>query len=851
MSESKNRNDNSGELDGPSGARARKRQSGVQRVKLSRTKTEAHNMKLNKMTLHAKLTGSQKSQSRHGEIFAAIDVEHLVKPSLYPNTKKTEQDIRFIEETLTDGENFVFEFISHEHRTELIKHMECICVRKDGVIIRQGDEGDYFYIIVSGTVNVHVSQEQQELILAEVQKSSQRMSVSTESENDDVLMASLLTTEPVRKASRKARNNSLFVDCFTSAAAPGMIPPPLIPDDVLTRMSIDDTSSSVDGFEDDASFDVSPEKMQQWKEAKKQWEQKHTCLQKEAPISTLGPGDTFGELSLLYNCPRMASCVASSNASLWRLHVDTFRAVMAGIHGNVAFSRVEALKKVELFSGFDEAVLSRIAHALIPVRFRKGEYVGRKGECQSNFFIIQDGAVLLHNVGEGDAQHTDVKLGPGNCFGEESLSSGAHQRYDITALTDTVTALIMSKEHFEHRLGRLQDLLDTTNLANSLKSIPIFSKSEFWAHEFLDMAKKASVQTFKTKQVIAQAGKPIAPCLYVIRSGAIQITCEKKGTVNTFVSGDYFNDGLLKHNSAEGQLISSATIEVIEDAKVSVLSQEVIMSVVGSISRLGNPLPPISAKLDRNLKLDDLKKERVLGLGAFGKVWLVQCKNTGAIYALKTVYKKQIIRNKLYNHIMMEKNIMASVNHPFIINLITTFQDVRSLYFVTNFIQGGELFSVIHKPNSDGVNNDAARFYAANVIESLSHLHKRNICYRDLKPENVLIDKDGYCILIDMGFAKVVLDKTLTMCGTPEYLSPELVLHKGECKEDITLLLGSFFPSLLHLSKFLSLFTYHAFQDTIEEPMTGPLESWCMKLLLDSLLFIVRELINKVCSEEL
>mmetsp|Transcript_25399 Transcript_25399/g.38035 ORF Transcript_25399/g.38035 Transcript_25399/m.38035 type:complete len:395 (+) Transcript_25399:1510-2694(+) len=383
------------------------------------------------------------------------------------------------------------------------------------------------------------------------------------------------------------------------------------------------------------------------------------------------------------------------------------------------------------------------------------------------------------------------------------------------------------------------------------KSIPIFSKSEFWAHEFLDMAKKASVQTFKTKQVIAQAGKPIAPCLYVIRSGAIQITCEKKGTVNTFVSGDYFNDGLLKHNSAEGQLISSATIEVIEDAKVSVLSQEVIMSVVGSISRLGNPLPPISAKLDRNLKLDDLKKERVLGLGAFGKVWLVQCKNTGAIYALKTVYKKQIIRNKLYNHIMMEKNIMASVNHPFIINLITTFQDVRSLYFVTNFIQGGELFSVIHKPNSDGVNNDAARFYAANVIESLSHLHKRNICYRDLKPENVLIDKDGYCILIDMGFAKVVLDKTLTMCGTPEYLSPELVLHKGECKEDITLLLGSFFPSLLHLSKFLSLFTYHAFQDTIEEPMTGPLESWCMKLLLDSLLFIVRELINKVCSEEL
>jgi len=543
-----------------------------------------------------------------------------------------------------------------------------------------------------------------------------------------------------------------------------------------------------DDKSDDDSFDAPPpQQLQQWKEEKHKWDQKHLQVQKEPPVATLGAGDTFGELSLLYNCPRLASCLTGSNATLWRLHMKTFRAIMGGhTHkdptdgsGGSSFSRVNALKRVELFSNLDEAAISRIAHALIPVRFRKGELIGRKGEVGSNFIIIQAGEVILHNVGEGDSQHKNVKLTTGTCFGERSLLTGEKSNFDATALSDTVIALIMSKEQFENKLGPLQDLLDVSTLANLLLSIPIFRTSEFEQHEYYSMAKEATLSKFKKGYIIAKAGKPTQSCLYVVRHGKIQISDEKKGTVNMFLHGDYFNDDLLQHDRSKGELISNKTIEVIEDAEVSVLSQETIIRILGSTSRLGKPLPPISAKLDRNMKLDDLRKERVLGLGAFGKVWLVQSKTTDAIYALKTLDKKQIIKHKLDKHVMREKNIMASVDHPFIINLITTFKDTQSLYLLINFIQGGELFTLVHKEESDGVDNDAARFYAAGVLESLSHLHKRNICYRDLKPENVLIDKDGYCILIDMGFAKVVLEKTFTMCGTPEYLSPELILHKG------------------------------------------------------------------------
>ena len=112
-------------------------------------------------------------------------------------------------------------------------------------------------------------------------------------------------------------------------------------------------------------------------------------------------------------------------------------------------------------------------------------------------------------------------------------------------------------------------------------------------------------------------------------------------------------------------------------------------------------------------------------------------------------------------------------------NLVSTFQDERSLYMLIDLVQGGELFSVIHTDVDDGVDNNFGCFYAACILESLAHLHHRHICYRDLKPENVLIDAKGYCVLVDLGFAKIVMDKTYTLCGTPEYLAPEIILSKG------------------------------------------------------------------------
>lgn len=172
----------------------------------------------------------------------------------------------------------------------------------------------------------------------------------------------------------------------------------------------------------------------------------------------------------------------------------------------------------------------------------------------------------------------------------------------------------------------------------------------------------------------------------------------------------------------------------------------------------------------------------VSSLGAFGKVWLVTAQEDKVPYALKTIGKRQLLESNQVKGVLREKQIMASIEHPFILPLIGSFQDETNLYLLLPLIQGGELFNVVHTDKHDGLSNENSRFYGGCILEALGHLHARNIVYRDMKPENALIDSKGYCIMVDLGFAKIVTDKTYTLCGTPEYLAPEIILSKGHDK---------------------------------------------------------------------
>ena len=169
-----------------------------------------------------------------------------------------------------------------------------------------------------------------------------------------------------------------------------------------------------------------------------------------------------------------------------------------------------------------------------------------------------------------------------------------------------------------------------------------------------------------------------------------------------------------------------------------------------------------------------------LGTGTFGRVRLVKHLKTSKHHALKILKKSEILRLKQVDHIKSEVVILKMVSHPFIVNLLGHFQDERKLYMVLEYVHGGELFS--HLRREGRFSDQTGRYYASQIVLAFAYLHGMQIVYRDLKPENLLIQTTGALKITDFGFAKQVQEKTWTLCGTPEYLAPEIIQSKGHGK---------------------------------------------------------------------
>ncbi|MCQ2821506.1 MAG: serine/threonine-protein kinase [archaeon] len=178
--------------------------------------------------------------------------------------------------------------------------------------------------------------------------------------------------------------------------------------------------------------------------------------------------------------------------------------------------------------------------------------------------------------------------------------------------------------------------------------------------------------------------------------------------------------------------------------------------------------------------LEDFDKLKVLGKGSFGKVVLVRLKTNGKLFAMKILKKDAIVKRKQIDHTKTERMMLEKLRHPFIVRLFYAFQDKDNLYFVTEFMQGGEMFFHLHR--NPQYKDKAVIFYLSEILLAIEYMHKKNYIYRDLKPENVLIDFQGHIKLTDFGLSKILSEedkKTYTMCGTAEYLAPEIILEKG------------------------------------------------------------------------
>lgn len=170
----------------------------------------------------------------------------------------------------------------------------------------------------------------------------------------------------------------------------------------------------------------------------------------------------------------------------------------------------------------------------------------------------------------------------------------------------------------------------------------------------------------------------------------------------------------------------------------------------------------------------------VIGKGSYAKVILVKKKDTNEYFAMKILKKSMVELKKQEIHVKNERDILVEMRgRPFLIDFYYSFQTDKALCFVLEYCPGGELFNLLSKKGK--FNEDQTRFYAAQIVLALEFLHKKDVVYRDLKPENVLIDSQGYIKITDFGLSRmnVKYNDAKSICGTPEYLAPEIINKLG------------------------------------------------------------------------
>jgi serum/glucocorticoid-regulated kinase 2 len=225
-----------------------------------------------------------------------------------------------------------------------------------------------------------------------------------------------------------------------------------------------------------------------------------------------------------------------------------------------------------------------------------------------------------------------------------------------------------------------------------------------------------------------------------------------------------------------------------------------------------------------SLSIEDFDLLENVREGSSGTVLQVMKKDTQRIYAFKTIRNAHIISRSEVAHTLAERSVLAQINNPFIVPLKFTFQSPEKLYFVSPFVHGGELFYHLQKEQRFDVNR--SRFYTAQLLCALECLHGFNVIYRDLKPENILLDYSGYIALCDFGLYKLDMkdeDRTNTICGTPEYLAPELLLRQGYTKTVDWWTLGVLlYEMLTGLPPFYDENTNEMYRKILSEPLYFP-----------------------------
>jgi len=491
----------------------------------------------------------------------------------------------------------------------------------------------------------------------------------------------------------------------------------------------------------------------------------------EDPVHRYMGGGSFGELALMYAVPRASTVRCAVAGSLWSLDRKTFRHAIMSHNKLEVDQTARFLKAVEVLSPLTDEQRAKLAAALEELHFEDGATLWDVGERADWLCLIREGTVVSTS-----SYREPLSFKVGSFFGTQALKGDPNtKRIAKVVASGSVKAFKLTRQAVNELFGDLSTLIKKNVNMKLIPAIEIFKNLSSTEVEVLVDSAKDTI--FKAGETVITKGEA-KPSVYIIKEGTAMREKEEITTGACFGEEAFLEKG--KQYGSTVVAKENLTCLQIDAHKfgASTTAQMARALEAHNAHRAGS-----GSKTQRDAnkvatmpKKEELTVHNLIGVGSFGRVRLVRHETSSTYYALKCMNKGLVVARKQVTHVNNEKSILARCSHPFLVNLVGWYQDMHELYMLFELMLGGELFSIMSK----GIfTADTCRFYSGNVTSAFEYLHERKIAYRDLKPENLLLDEKGYLKIADFGFAKVVKDRTWTLCGTPDYLAPEIITCKG------------------------------------------------------------------------
>ncbi|KAG5207789.1 hypothetical protein JEQ12_017553, partial [Ovis aries] len=466
----------------------------------------------------------------------------------------------------------------------------------------------------------------------------------------------------------------------------------------------------------------------------------------------------------------------------------------------------DALNKNQFLKRLDPQQIKDMVECMYGRNYQQGSYIIKQGEPGNHIFVLAEGRL---EVFQGEKLLSSIPMW--TTFGELAILYNCTRTASVKAITNVKT-WALDREVFQNIMRRTAQARDE-QYRNFLRSVSLLKNlPEDKLTKIIDCLE---VEYYDKGDYIIREGEE-GSTFFILAKGKVKVTQSTEGhdqpqLIKTLQKGEYFGEkALISEDVRSANIIAEEN-----DVACLVIDRETFNQTVGTFEELQKYLEGYVANLNRDdekrhakrsmsswklskaLSLEMIQlKEKVarfsssspfqnleiiatLGVGGFGRVELVKVKNENVAFAMKCIRKKHIVDTKQQEHVYSEKKILEELCSPFIVKLYRTFKDNKYVYMLLEACLGGELWSILRDRGS--FDEPTSKFCVACVTEAFDYLHRLGIIYRDLKPENLILDAEGYLKLVDFGFAKKIGSgqKTWTFCGTPEYVAPEVILNKG------------------------------------------------------------------------